>query len=358
MKATNALALGSALVAMGFGVTATAVDVDNLPRETQTLVAPPGVPDHEQVATAGPRVIEVELTIEEKKAEIAPGVEAWLMTFGGTVPGPLIVAHEGDYVEVNLRNPDTNQFVHNIDFHSATGAMGGGALTMIGPGEEVTFRFKATKAGVFVYHCAPGGSMTPWHVVTGMNGTIMVLPRDGLKDENGDLVEYDRAFYIGEQDLYVPRDENGSFKSYPSLVASMTDTMNTMRGLIPSHIVFNGAVGALTGDNALETSVGEKVLFIHGQANRDTRPHIIGGHGDLVWTGGSFRNPPAVDQETWLIPGGTAVAALYEFQQPGLHAYVNHNLIEGIELGAAAHINVEGEWNDDLMKVIRPKSDI
>ena len=60
------------------------------------------------------------------------------------------------------------------------------------------------------------------------------------------------------------------------------------KGLIPTHVVFNGAVGALTGDNALKAKVGEKVLFIHSQANRDSRPHLIGGHGDLVWQGGSF----------------------------------------------------------------------
>ena len=40
---------------------------------------------------------------------------------------------------------------------------------------------------------------------------------------------------------------------------------------------------------------------------------------------------------------------MYTFKQPGLYAYLNHNLIEALLLGAAAHINVEGEWNDDLM---------
>jgi nitrite reductase (NO-forming) len=66
-------------------------------------------------------------------------------------------------------------------------------------------RFKATKAGVFVYHCAPPG-MVPWHVVSGMNGAIMVLPRDGLKDGKGKAAVYDRVYYVGEQDFYVPRD--------------------------------------------------------------------------------------------------------------------------------------------------------
>jgi nitrite reductase (NO-forming) len=113
--------------------------------------------------------------------------------------------------------------------------------------------------------------------------------------------------------------------------------------------VFNGAVGALTGDGALVANVGEKVLLIHAQANRDSRPHLIGGHADLIWNGGSFSDTPATNYETWFVPGGSAVAALYEFRQPGTYAYVSHNLIEAILLGAAAHIHVEGQWNDELM---------
>jgi nitrite reductase (NO-forming) len=122
-----------------------------------------------------------------------------------------------------------------------------------------------------------------------------------------------------------------------------------MRGLVPTHVVFNGKVGALTGDNALKANVGETVLFVHSQANRDTRPHLIGGHGDHVWELGKFHNPPAKDLETWFIRGGSAGAALYTFRQPGVYAYVNHNLIEAAELGATAHIMVEGEWDNDLM---------
>lgn len=53
------------------------------------------------------------------------------------------------------------------------------------------------------------------------------------------------------------------------------------------------------------------------------------------------------------MPAGTAVAMLYEFRQPGLYAYLNHNLIEAFLLGAAAHVMVEGEWDDDLMKQLR-----
>ena len=56
-------------------------------------------------------------------------------------------------------------------------------------------------------------------------------------------------------------------------------------------MVFNGRVGALTGKNAMLAKVGETVLIVHSQANRDTRPHLIGGHGDYVWETGKFSNP-------------------------------------------------------------------
>ncbi|EIM72710.1 nitrite reductase [Nitratireductor aquibiodomus RA22] len=328
-------------------------EIAALPREQVTLVAPPFVHAHKHVAIGGPKVIQFTMSIEEKPVVIDDeGTVLQGMTFDGSIPGPMMVVHQGDYVELTLVNPGSNAMPHNIDFHAATGALGGGALTLINPGEQVKLRFKATRAGTFVYHCAPEGPMIPWHVVSGMAGTIMVLPRDGLKNEKGEPITYDKVFYIGENDFYIPRDEDGNFKSYESHGDSYADTLEVMKSLTPTHVVFNGAKGALTGDNAMRARVGETVLIVHSQANRDTRPHLIGGHGDYVWEEGKFANPPAKDLETWFIRGGSAGAALYTFLQPGVYAYVNHNLIEAVELGATAHFLVEGEWNDDLMKQV------
>jgi nitrite reductase (NO-forming) len=332
---------------------------DELDRVVQTPVAPPFLPAHDQVAISGPKVVQVRMVIEEKLIEVdQDGAKIWALTFNGSVPGPIIVAHQSDYVELTLVNPAGNTLPHNIDFHAATGAMGGGGLTMVGPGQEVVLRFKLTKPGVFVYHCAPGGAMVPLHVASGMNGAIMVLPRDGLRDNEGNLVTYDKAYYIGEQDFYIPKDANGKYKEYKSPVDGFGDMLDVMKTLTPSHLVFNGAVGALAGDQALTADVRDKVLFIHSQANRDSRPHLIGGHGDLVWRGGSFGDTPATNLETWFVEGGSAVAMLYEFQQPGLYAYLNHNLIEAFVLGAAAHIHVEGDWDNTLMEQIQEPSAI
>ena len=336
-----------------------AIDISALPRVKQKLVAPPFTPEHERIATTGPKIVEVEITIQEKQVEIdTEGTKTWVFAYEGTVPGPLIVCHEGDYVELTLKNPATNLLEHNIDFHASTGALGGGALTKVMPGEQCVLRWKAIKPGVFVYHCAPGDVMIPYHVVQGMNGAVMVLPRDGLKDASGMPYTYDKIFYIGEQDFYIPRDEKGNYKTYEGAADNMADALEVMRGLIPTHVVFNGKAGSLTGNNAMKAKVGEKVLFIHSQANRDSRPHLIGGHGDLVWEAGSFNDKPDTNLETWFIRGGSAGAMAYEFRQPGIYAYVNHNLIEAVMLGATAHVVVEGEWNDDLMMQVAKASPI
>jgi len=353
LLAASALVAAATLPTVTVAAEEAKVDISKLPRVKQKLVAPPFLPEHEQVTSDGPKIIEVELVIEEKKIVIDnDGTEIWAFAYNGSVPGPMIVVHEGDYVELTLKNLPTNQMEHNIDFHASTGALGGGALTKVLPGEQVVLRWKAVKQGVFVYHCAPGDVMIPYHVVHGMNGAVMVLPRDGLKDGKGNPLKYDLAYYIGEQDFYIPRDQTGAYKKYNTAGEDLSDSLDVMRTLTPTHVVFNGKAGALTGEHALKAKVGDSVLFIHAQANRDSRPHLIGGHGDFVWDTGSFADAPATGLETWFIRGGSAGAMLYKFRQPGIYAYVNHNLIEAVMLGATAHVKVDGEWNDDLMKQV------
>ena len=350
----GAMSAMSPIVKASTGSAAVKADLDSLPRVKQELVAPPFAPVHEQVASGGPKIIEVELVVHEEKREIDDdGTVLNALSFNGSIPGPLMVCHEGDYIELTLKNPSSNVMEHNIDFHASTGALGGGGLTLVQPGEQVVLRWKAIKAGTFIYHCAPGGIMIPYHVVSGMNGAVMVLPRGGLTDRQGNPVRYDKVYYVGEQDFYVPRNADGDYMQYESHSDAMADVLDVMRTLTPTHVVMNGKVGALTGDNALTAAVGESVLFVHSQANRDSRPHLIGGHGDYVWEEGSFIDPPMEGLETWFIRGGSAGAALYTFRQPGVYVYLSHNLIEAVQLGALAHVVVDGDWDDDLMAQVQ-----
>ncbi|WP_299560358.1 copper-containing nitrite reductase [uncultured Sulfitobacter sp.] len=340
------------------GSAAKPADLSGYTRVKQEMVAPPFAPIHEQVATGGPKIIEITMDTTERLMVVDEdtGASIWALTYNGSVPGPLIVCHEGDMIELTLRNPADSQMEHNIDFHASTGALGGGGLTHVYPGEECVLRWKATKPGCFTYHCAPGGAMIPYHVCHGMNGAVMVLPRDGLKDRDGNALYYDSIAYIGEQDYYLPMDENGDYISYATAGEDYADSLDAMRTLTPTHSVFNGAVGALTGAHALKARVGETVLMIHNQANRDSRPHLIGGHGNYVWET-SFSDTPNTGMETWFVRGGSAVAAMYTFEQPGVYAYVNHNLIEAALLGATAHFVVEGAWDNALMEqIVAPRA--
>ncbi len=333
-------------------------DLSGFERVKQDLVRPPYAPKHDQVAEGPPKIVEIEMMVDERLMVVDEdsGASIWAMTYNGSVPGPLIIVHQDDYVELTLKSHTRNTLEHNIDFHASTGALGGGALTHIYPGEETVLRWKATKAGCFTYHCAPGGAMIPYHVCHGMNGAVMVLPRDGLKDRDGKRLPYDKIAYIGEQDYYLPMDEDGTYRTYRNAGDDYADSLAAMRTLTPSHVVFNGSVGAMTGNRAFRSKVGETVLFVHNQCNRDSRPHLIGGHGNYVWES-SFSDPPLTGMETWFVRGGSAVAAMYTFEQPGVYAYVNHNLIEAALLGATAHFIVDGDWNNALMEqVVAPRT--
>ena len=128
MKVFRPTLLAAALIVTLPASLAHAQNADQLPRAKVALVAPPQVHPHEQVAKGGPKVVEFTMTIEEKKMVIDDkGTTLQAMTFDGSMPGPTLVVHEGDYVELTLVNPATNAMPHNVDFHAATGALGGAA---------------------------------------------------------------------------------------------------------------------------------------------------------------------------------------------------------------------------------------
>ena len=229
------------------------------------LVVAPGVPEFPD-CNGEPRNVRFTLETKEYEAEIAPEITYPFLSFNGGVPGPAIVVCLGDWVEVTLRNPAESKHAHNVDFHAATGALGGGAVSIVGPGKQTTIRFQTVKERVFLYHYAV--APIAFHVTSGMYGSIVVLPKDGLPD-------VDKQFYLME----------GGFYTEPSLDDPAKHVYSTERTANenPSYVVTNGKVGALTGDNALTVNVGERVRFYYGQANLYSWPHIIGGHLDVVY---------------------------------------------------------------------------
>ena len=115
------LMLFAAISSLALASPALADDLPNLARVKVDLVAPPIVHPHEQATKQAPRVVQFKMNIQEKEVQIDDeGTKIHAMTFNGSIPGPMMVVHEGDYVELTLVNPSTNMMAHNIDFHSTT----------------------------------------------------------------------------------------------------------------------------------------------------------------------------------------------------------------------------------------------
>src|SRR6476620_9503933 len=122
MFTRRAAFISAAVTSLMLAVPALAADELKLPRQKVELVAPPFVHAHEQATKQAPKIMEFTHTVQEKKVVIDDkGTTFQAMTFNGSMPGPLMVVHEGDYVEVTLVNPSTNSMLHNVEFHSATG---------------------------------------------------------------------------------------------------------------------------------------------------------------------------------------------------------------------------------------------
>ncbi len=208
------------------------------------LTAPPFVPT--PVGKRMAKKLIVDLEIQEREGEMTSGVKYVYWTFGGTVPGSFIRTRVGDEVEFHLKNHPDNKLPHNIDLHAVNGPGGGAESSFVAPGHEKVFSFKVLNPGLYVYHCAT--APVGMHIANGMYGLILVEPEGGLPP-------VDKEYYIMQGDFYT----EGKYGERGVQPFDMQKAIDEK----PDYVVFNGHVGAMTGDNALTAKVGEKIrLFV------------------------------------------------------------------------------------------------
>ncbi len=270
--------------------------------------------------------VQVELEVVEKVMEIADGVEYRFWTFGGSVPGPMIRVREGDYVTFTLQNHPSSLMPHNIDLHAVSGQGGGAEATLVAPGQQATFSFTALNPGVFVYHCAT--APVGMHIANGMYGLIVVEPKEGFP-------AVDREYYVMQGDFYTKGDfgERG-LQEFDMMRAIDEDA---------AYVVFNGRVGSLTGDDAMQARVGETVrIFVgNGGPNLTSSFHVIGDVFDRVWVeGGAMVNR---DIQTTLIPAGGAAVVEFDTDVPASLTLVDHSIFRAFNKGAIGSLVVTGD---------------
>ncbi len=319
--ATGALADSKHRHGTPAGVAATPADAVSIARGPADLPAPLG--------RRGPQHVRVDLETVEVTGRLDDGTTYHYWTFNRKVPGPFVRVRVGDTVEVTLKNADDSGEKHSVDFHAATGPGGGGMATEAAAGETRGFRFKALNPGLYVYHCAT--PMVAQHIANGMYGLILVEPPEGLP-------RVDREFYVMQGELYTEQPIGTKGEAVESL-----DKLVNER---PEYFVFNGAVGALKGENALKARTGEtiRLFFGVGGPNFTSSFHVIGEIFDKVYPMGSATTRVISDVQTVTVPPGGAVIADFKVEVPGAYVLVDHALSR-VSKGLAGLLEVTGPEN-------------
>ncbi|SHJ10795.1 copper-containing nitrite reductase [Pseudozobellia thermophila] len=291
------------------------------------LTSPPNVPPPTAKRSAKKLIVDMEIL--EQEGEMTNGVKYVYWTFGGTVPGSFIRTKIGDEVEFHLKNHPDNKLPHNIDLHAVTGPGGGAESSFVAPGHEKVFSFKVLNPGLYVYHCAT--APVGMHIANGMYGLILVEPEEGLP-------EVDKEYYIMQGDFYT-KGANGDRGLQPFDMQKAVDEK-------ADYVVFNGKVGALTGDNAITANVGETVrLYVgNGGPNLVSSFHVIGEIFDRVHVeGGNLMNE---NVQTTLIPAGGAAIIELKVEVPGSFILVDHSIFRAFNKGALGMLKVQGDENE------------
>jgi nitrite reductase (NO-forming) len=300
---------------------------------TATAVNPTGGPQVDAMADPGPaftardarlapapaeRIHRVTLHAREVRRDVAAGISQTLWTFDGTSPGPVLRGRVGDTFEVSLVN-DTS-IEHGIDFHAEALAPDT-AMRTVEPGQSIVYRFTATRAGIWMYHCSAMPML--YHVGNGMYGALIIDPPD--------LPPVDREYLLVQSEFYLglPGQPGGAAK---------------MRADQPDAVVFNGFVSQYAF-RPLTATAGQRIRIwlLDAGPNRSAAFHIVGTPFDTIYVEGGYRLRPTDPGGAQILDLAPASGGFVEtvFTQPGAYSFLDHALTNA-DRGARGNIQVTG----------------
>lgn len=259
-------------------------------------------------------------TVTDELVEVVPGVTQRLWTYNGTAPGPVLHGRVGDEFVITLVNDGS--VGHSVDFHA--GALAPmQPMRTIAPGESLVYRFRATRAGVWMYHCSTMPMSA--HIANGLFGAVVIEPRG--------LPAVDRSYVLVQSELYLGPD-GGSVD---------VDKLNAER---PDAVVFNGIANQYD-HRPLPARVGERVRVwvLDAGPNRASSFHVVGGQFDTAWTEGDYLldRRDGGDGGAQVLSLAAAQGGFVEmtFPEPGSYPFVSHVMVDA-ERGAHGLFEVSG----------------
>lgn len=337
MRARRAVVAGGLVTAAlaGAGCTASAAHGTSTPHSpTSHAVSAPSMAPTTPDATASPglsarppagwhpidarlapvpagRVHHVTWHIRTIKQSVAPGVTQTRWAFDGRVPGPALHGHVGDTFVIHVVN-DTNM-IHSIDFHAEQGAPAKIMRPIAPDGGSITYRFTATHAGAFLYHCGTAPILE--HLGNGMYGAIIIDP-PGLRPVAASYILVASELFFGPE---------GKAGDYPKMQRDDADA-----------VVFNGYPFAYKhAPIHVPSGRSVRIWVVDAGPNRSISFHVVGGQFSAVYLDGGYLVHPGsagAGEVLPLTPGDGGFVDI-TFHGSGNYPFLTHHLADA-ELGA------------------------
>ncbi|MEU5609178.1 multicopper oxidase domain-containing protein [Streptomyces sparsogenes] len=263
------------------------------------------------------KVHRTELHAARRTIEVAPGVKQRMWTFGGTAPGPTLRGKVGDVFEITLVNDDPTMG-HGIDFHAGS-LSPDQAMRTIRPGERLVYRFRADRAGAWLYHCSTAPMLQ--HMGNGMYGAVVIDP-PGLRKVDHEYLMVSSELYLGT----------------PGSAAQVAK----MRENAPDAWAFNG-VAAQYARAPLRARAGERVRFwvVAAGPSDGIAFHTVGTVFDTVYKEGAYLLRPGQPGGSQVLDLAPAQGGFVEttFPAAGHYSFVDHDMRHA-EAGAMGMVEV------------------
>nr|WBO75863.1 multicopper oxidase domain-containing protein [Streptomyces sp. SBE_14.2] len=273
--------------------------------------------DAELAPAPGGKLHKLELHADHTTVEVAPGVRQQMWTFGGTAPGPTLRGTVSDVFEITLVNDDKDM-AHGIDFHAGSLAPDRPMRTLQ-PGERLVYRFRAEKAGAWLYHCSTAPMLQ--HMGNGMYGAVVIDPPG--------LPKVDREYLLVSSELYL---------GTPGSTAQVTK----MRQGDPDAWTFNGVANQYA-KQPLKAKAGERARFwvVAAGPTDGIAFHIVGTVFDTVYKEGTHLLKPGDPGGAQVLDLAPAQGGFVEttFPEAGHYAFVDHDMRHA-EAGAHGMVEV------------------